>query len=533
MIIGGHESGPIIKKELMGKNSGVNLDISNLSVGFSLGGGTTKRTATFNGLGDTTFTQGFVGAGTYTFPNRAADTLIGFADYTAKGVILVGTGAGTFTPLTIGTDNFVLTADSSQTSGVKWALISAGDVVGPASAVNNDIAVFDTTTGKLIKDGGKTIAQIAPLTTKGDLYGFASAPVRVPVGPDGYNLTADSTNANGVSWQPSGAPQSVIFNPGKILTLVDDFMGAMHPYDTTPQQDILGQLLWQTYGGQYSQTVGTKANPGLVTPTNGAFASISLDDQSNTASIATGSGQISVNFVSALTTLSAIGNRYTFYSGLGISFSTNGIYFSYSDNVNSGNWVLHCTKAAVTTSVNSSIPAVTGFTNLGIVINAAGTLVTFYVNGIVAGTISTDIPTAAISPFNSFVRSSGALPAALLDLFYMTTNLTSSRSGGVVIPVGTPVVQNYIQTPTNYQVLITDAIVGVSDTSLARTITMPNANMATGQVWTIKDESLAAATNNITISGNGTNIDGEPTYLINNNGGSVDIYFNGSNFYVI
>lgn len=35
-----------------------------------------------------------------------------------------------------------------------------GDVVGPSSAVNNRIAVFDGTTGKLIKDGGSTIAEI-------------------------------------------------------------------------------------------------------------------------------------------------------------------------------------------------------------------------------------------------------------------------------------------------------------------------------------------------------------------------------------
>jgi hypothetical protein len=36
----------------------------------------------------------------------------------------------------------------------------SGDVVGPASAVNNNIAVFDGVTGKLIKDGGATIASL-------------------------------------------------------------------------------------------------------------------------------------------------------------------------------------------------------------------------------------------------------------------------------------------------------------------------------------------------------------------------------------
>lgn len=106
----------------MANNSAVNLDISNLSVGFSIGGGSTKRTLTVNGAGNTTLTaqQSIV----LTLPNRATDTVVGYGDYSAKGVILVGTGAGTFTALAVGADGFQLTADSAQASGVKWAASS-------------------------------------------------------------------------------------------------------------------------------------------------------------------------------------------------------------------------------------------------------------------------------------------------------------------------------------------------------------------------------------------------------------------------
>lgn len=45
-------------------------------------------------------------------------------------------------------------------SNGSWWGGGVGDVVWPSSAVNNNIAVFDTTTGKLIKDGGNTIAQV-------------------------------------------------------------------------------------------------------------------------------------------------------------------------------------------------------------------------------------------------------------------------------------------------------------------------------------------------------------------------------------
>lgn len=48
-------------------------------------------------------------------------------------------------------------------------------------------------------------ANIAPLTTKGDIAGFSTVPARVPVGTNGYVLTADSTQALGLKWAANQA----------------------------------------------------------------------------------------------------------------------------------------------------------------------------------------------------------------------------------------------------------------------------------------------------------------------------------------
>lgn len=93
---------------------------------------------------------------------------------------------------------------------------------------------------------------------------------------------------------------------------------------------------------------------------------------------------------------------------------------------------------------------------------------------------------------------------------------------------------NYVSTAISYAVLSTDSIVGVTNNSAARTITMPNSGLVSGQIFTIKDAAgTAASANNITISGNGSTIDGSATYLINTNYGSVSMVFDGTNFLII
>lgn len=56
------------------------------------------------------------------------------------------------------TDTLLTVANTAITSGSGTG--GTGDVVGPGSAINENIAVFDGVTGKLIKDGGRTVASM-------------------------------------------------------------------------------------------------------------------------------------------------------------------------------------------------------------------------------------------------------------------------------------------------------------------------------------------------------------------------------------
>ena len=87
---------------------------------------------------------------------------------TTKGDILAATGAGAMARTAVGANTTVLTADSTQTNGVKWA--------APV-----------------------------PTTTKGDLATFDTASQRLAVGADGTTLVANSSNASGLGWNQNFA----------------------------------------------------------------------------------------------------------------------------------------------------------------------------------------------------------------------------------------------------------------------------------------------------------------------------------------
>lgn len=70
------------------------------------------------------------------------------------------------------------------------------------------------------------------------------------------------------------------------------------------------------------------------------------------------------------------------------------------------------------------------------------------------------------------------------------------------------------------------------DTSAARTLNLP-AVPATGMILFIKDDTGGAGANNITISGNGNNIDGAASTTITTNRGAVILIYQGSQWIIV
>jgi len=75
------------------------------------------------------------------------------SDLATKGQILVGDGSGDPTALSVGTNNYVLTADSNEATGVKWAAASGGGGGGFSQDSDGNL-VTGTNAGEDLTSGG-------------------------------------------------------------------------------------------------------------------------------------------------------------------------------------------------------------------------------------------------------------------------------------------------------------------------------------------------------------------------------------------
>lgn len=124
-------------------------------------------------------------------------------------------GAGDVEEITLGSGLSLSGTTLSATGG------GTGDVSGPASATDNAIARFDTTTGKLIQDSGITIADGASGTLAGSNSGDVTlnASVADIFGLTGQELTADDPNADRIVFWDDSAGKLTHLQVGSGLSI--------------------------------------------------------------------------------------------------------------------------------------------------------------------------------------------------------------------------------------------------------------------------------------------------------------------------
>lgn len=295
------------------------------------------------------------------------------------------------------TGQSAITAINSATSGTinaaRIATLNQSTTGAAGSITNTDAggqslitAINSATSGTI---GG---ARIDTGTAEGKIVVLGSGGKLPAV--DGSQLTNIASGSN-----PNG------------LDIFDDCMGPL--------------ILWganiTVNGAATDKTIaGTAARPGLyamnINTTASGCAGFSLSGSTANKFILFGGGAWTFECAVKLSALSDVTDRYEVRLGFGnqatASAFTNGVYFDYTDTVNSGQWTGVAVDNSTPTTVNSSVAAsIADFHTFKIVVNAAGSSAEFFIDGTSIGTAASNIPTTAgreVSIYAMISRTAGS-----------------------------------------------------------------------------------------------------------------------------
>jgi len=314
---------------------------------------------------------------------------------------------------TIGTGSITIDGSSSTLTTQLTGLTNHTVLVGAGTATITKVGPGSS--GQVLQSGGASADPV-----------YSTATYPATAGTSGNILTSNGTNFNSVS-------SATLFIPNSVFNIYEDFVAS---FPST--SGLVGTSAWSfntVSAWLLSLANATSDHPGVIgnssMTSTARSISMTLPSQGS-GTIVLGGGIITLDWVFNIAIASS-GNRYNLALGIGDTNTsaawTNGIWFGYSDNVNSGNWTLNTNNNTSPTTTNTSTPASVGWHHAKIVINAAGSSAEFFMDGVSLGVIATTLPTTTIFPNFVLAFSAGTIASStiLIDLFYFQQILTNPR----------------------------------------------------------------------------------------------------------
>lgn len=319
-------------------------------------------------------------------------------DITTAGKALLDDADAAAQRATLDISSHALAGDVQGTIGASVVHKVHGHEFNSGNPSNGDIWVWESASSKWKHETLSAAGVAAAVHTHSgaDIVSGTVGVAYLPTGTSGStvalgNHTHGAADVTSGTFDIARIPRPGVLVPSTMSMTWSDFTGT-------------SVIPWASLTGGTGAAVGftqsgADDNPGLLTFSTGSTA---------TGRAGTGSGNTDAfvfgtrphvfsTAVLLVTNLSTSTERYSMEVGFMDSLTgafTNGAYFSYTDNVNSGNWLCTCSNGTGSTSVDSTIAAATGtWFRLEIEVNAAGTSVVFKINGTTRATITTDIPT--------------------------------------------------------------------------------------------------------------------------------------------